>query len=173
MYRIMFPLKLILLSISLLITSCMMNIDEDEMDFLSIEWLDIDYNQNDTTLFLQVEFIPVLLLITSCVIDLEEPIEDSLSIEWLTIDYNQAKNELFMHLEIVPGKEMIDTVIVEIVSENYDSTFVLNDNGIAGDLIAQNNRYSAITEINLPFQDYQFKAMVQTLSSQEFFQNVI
>ena len=46
MYRIMFPLKLILLSISLLITSCMMNVDEDEMDSLSIEWLDIDYNQS-------------------------------------------------------------------------------------------------------------------------------
>ena len=58
MYQIIFSLKLFLVSISLLITSCVMNLDEDEMDSLSIEWTDIDYNQNDTTLSLQVEVTP-------------------------------------------------------------------------------------------------------------------
>ncbi|SVA91593.1 uncharacterized protein METZ01_LOCUS144447 [marine metagenome] len=124
MYRIMFPLKLILLSISLLITSCMMNVDEDEMDSLSIEWLDIDYNQNDTTLFLQVEFIP--------------------------------------------GNKMITEVFVEISSENFDSTIFLNDNGDFGDIIPQNNIFSSFSEIYLPFDDYQFNAVVQTSSLQEF-----
>ena len=113
-------------------------------------------------------FFPVLLLITSCVIDIEGPTDKSLSIEWLTIDYNQTENKLFIHLEIKPGNEMIDSVIVEISSENYDSTFVLNDNGVSGDLIAENNRFSAITEVDLPFEDYQFKAVVYTLSSQEY-----
>ena len=47
---------------------------------------------------------------------------------------------------------------------------VVGDIRATGDLIAQNNRYSAITEINLPFQDYQFKAVVQTSTAQEFFQ---
>ena len=124
MYRIMFPLKLILLSISLLITSCMMNVDEDEMDSVSIEWLDIDYNQNDTTLFLQVEFIP--------------------------------------------GNKMITKVFVEISSENFDSTILLNDNGDFGDIIPQNNIFSSFSEIYLPFDDYQFNAVVQTSSLQEF-----
>ena len=124
MYRIMFPLKLILLSISLLITSCMMNVDEDEMDSLSIEWLDIDYNQNDTTLFLQVEFIP--------------------------------------------GNKMITKVFVEISSENFDSTIFLNDNGDFGDIILQNNIFSSLSEIYLPFDDYQFNAVVQTSSLHEF-----
>ena len=77
MYRIMFPLKLILLSISLLITSCMMNVDEDEMDSLSIEWLDIDYNQNDTTLFLQVEVIPENKMITEVFVEISSENFDS------------------------------------------------------------------------------------------------
>ena len=124
MYRIMFPLKLILLSISLLITSCMMNVDEDEMDSLSIEWLDIDYNQNDTTLFLQVE--------------------------------------------VIPENEMIAEVFVEISSENFDSTIFLNDNGDFGDIILQNNIFSSLSEIYLPFDDYQFNAVVQTSSLHEF-----
>ena len=124
MYRIMSPLKLILLSISLLITSCMMNIDEDEIDFLSIEWLDIDYNQNDTTLFLQVE--------------------------------------------VIPGNKMITEVFVEISSENFDSTIFLNDNGDFGDIILQNNIFSSLSEIYLPFDDYQFNAVVQTSSLHEF-----
>ena len=124
MYRIMFPLKLILLSISLFITSCMMNIDEDEMDSLSIEWLDIDYNQNDTTLFLQVE--------------------------------------------VIPGNKMIRGVFVEISSENFDSTIFLNDNGNFGDIILQNNIFSSLSQIYLPFDDYQFNAVVQTSSLHEF-----
>ena len=124
MYRIMFPLKLILLSISLLITSCMMNVDEDEMDSLSIEWLDIDYNQNDTTLFLQVE--------------------------------------------VIPENKMITKVFVEISSENFDSTIFLNDNGDFGDIILQNNIFSSLSEIYLPFDDYQFNAVVQTSSLHEF-----
>ena len=77
MYRIMFPLKLILLSISLLITSCMMNVDEDEMDSLSIEWLDIDYNQNDTTLFLQVKFIPENKMIQEVFVEISSDNFDS------------------------------------------------------------------------------------------------
>ena len=124
MYRIMFSLKLILLSISLFITSCMMNVDEDEMDFLSIEWLDIDYNQNDTTLFLQVE--------------------------------------------VIPENKMITEVFVEISSENFDSTIFLYDNGDFGDIIPQNNIFSSFSEIYLPFDDYQFNAVVQTSSLQEF-----
>ena len=124
MYRIMFPLKLILLSISLLITSCMMNVDDDEMDSLSIEWLDIDYNQNDTTLFLQVE--------------------------------------------VIPENKMITKVFVEISSENFDSTIFLNDNGNFGDIILQNNIFSSLSQIYLPFDDYQFNAVVQTSSLQEF-----
>ena len=124
MYRIMFPLKLILLSTSLLITSCMMNVDEDEMDSLSIEWLDIDYNQNDTTLFLQVE--------------------------------------------VIPGNKMITEVFVEISSENFDSAIFLNDNGDFGDIILQNNIFSSLSEIYLPFDDYQFNAVVQTSSLHEF-----
>ena len=124
MYRIMFPLKLILLSISLFITSCMMNVGEDEMDSVSIEWLDIDYNQNDTTLFLQVE--------------------------------------------VIPGNKMITEVFVEISSENFDSTIFLYDNGDFGDIIPQNNIFSSFSEIYLPFDDYQFNAVVQTSSLQEF-----
>ena len=124
MYRIMFPLKLILLSISLLITSCMMNVDEDEMDSLSIEWLDIDYNQNNTTLFLQVE--------------------------------------------VIPENKMITEVFVEISSENFDSTIFLNDNGDFGDIIPQNNIFSSFSEFYLSFDDYQFNAVVQTSSLQEF-----
>ena len=124
MYRIMFPLKLILLSISLLITSCMMNVGEDEMDSVSIEWLDIDYNQNDTTLFLQVE--------------------------------------------VIPENKMITKVFVEISSENFDSTILLNDIGDFGDIIPQNYIFSSFSEIYLPFDDYQFNAVVQTSSLQEF-----
>jgi hypothetical protein len=102
----------------------MMNVDEDEMDSLSIEWLDIDYNQNDTTLFLQVE--------------------------------------------VIPENKMITEVFVEISSENFDSTIFLNDNGDFGDIILQNNIFSSLSEIYLPFDDYQFNAVVQTSSLHEF-----
>jgi hypothetical protein len=101
-----------------------MNIDEDEIDSVYIEWLDIDYNQNDTTLFLQVEFIP--------------------------------------------GNKMITEVFVEISSDNFDSTIFLYDNGDFGDIIPQNNIFSSFSEIYLPFDDYQFNAVVQTSSLQEF-----
>ena len=105
-------------------------------------------------------FFPVLLLITSCVVDIEGPTDKSLSIEWLTIDYNQTENKLFIHLEIKPGNEMIDSVTVEISSKNYDLTFVLNDDGNTGDIIAHNNRYSVITEVDLPFEEFQLKAVI-------------
>ena len=66
--------------------------------------------------------------------DIENPTVESLSIEWTTIDYNQIENKLFMQIEIMPGNENIDSVYVEVTSENYDSTFLLNDNGVLGDL---------------------------------------
>ena len=84
----------------------------------------------------------ILVLITSCVLDIENPIEESLSIEWISIDYDQVENQLFLQLEILPVDETIDSITVEVSSENYDSTFVLNDNGVSGDLIAENNRFS-------------------------------
>ena len=123
-YPIKFPLKLIIISISLLITSCVMNVEDLAKNSLSIEWIDIDYNQNDTTLFLQVE--------------------------------------------VIPENKMITEVFVEISSENFDSTIFLNDNGDFGDLIPQNNIFSSFSEIYLPFDDYQFNAIVQISSLQEF-----
>ena len=77
MYRIMFPVKLILLSISIFIISCMVNVDEDEIDSVSIEWIDIDYNQNDTTLFLQVESNPGNELITKVFVEISSVNFDS------------------------------------------------------------------------------------------------
>ena len=118
-------------------------------------------------------FSPLLLIITSCVIDIEEPSGESLSIEWFDINYNQIDDQLYLQVGLTPGNNIVDEVFVIISADNFDLTIFLNDSGVTGDLIAQNNRYSAITEINLPFQDYQFKAVVQTSSSQEFFQNVV
>ena len=121
----------------------------------------------DQNAFLLIQlFFPVLLLITSCVVDIEGPTDKSLSIEWLTIDYNQTENKLFIHLEIKPGNERIDSVTVEISSKNYDSTFVLNDDGNTGDIIAHNNRYSVITEVDLPFEEFQFKAFIDGFESE-------
>ena len=77
MYRIMFPVKLVLLSISIFIISCMVNVDEDEINSVSIEWIDIDYNQNDTTLFLQVESIPGNELITKVFVEISSVNFDS------------------------------------------------------------------------------------------------
>jgi len=107
----------------------------------------------------------ILVLITSCVLDIENPTKESLSIEWITIDYDQVEDKLFLQLEILHANEAIDSVIVKVSSENYDSTFILNDNGISGDVIAKNNRYSVITEVDLPFEDYQFDAFVYTPAS--------
>ena len=100
--------------------------------------------------------------------DIENPSEVSLNIEWIAIEYNQIENKLFMQLEIMQGNEDIDSVYVDVLSENYDSTFILNDNGVSGDLIAQNNRFSIITEVLLPFEEYQFSAKVFTSFSKEY-----
>ena len=100
--------------------------------------------------------------------DIENPIEESLSIEWISIDYDQVENELFLQLKILPVNETIDSVIVEVSSDNYDSTFILNDDGVFGDIIAENNRYSVIAEVDLPFEDYQFDVVVYPLSSKEY-----
>ena len=84
----------------------------------------------------------ILVLISSCVLDIENPIEESLSIEWMSIDYDQVENKLFLQLEILPVNETIDSVIVKVTSVNsvnYDSTFILNDDGENGDIIAENN----------------------------------
>ena len=110
----------------------------------------------------------ILVLITSCILDIENPIEESLSIEWISIDYDQVENKLFLQLEILPVNEIIDSVIVKVSSENYDSTFILNDNGVSGDIIAKNNRYSITAGVDLPFEDYQFDAVVYTLLSKEY-----
>jgi len=105
----------------------------------------------------------ILVLITSCVLDIENPTEESLSIEWITINYDQVGKKLFLQLEIQPINETIDSVIVKVSSENYDSTFILNDNGFFGDIIAENNRYSVISEVDsLPFENYQLDAVVYT-----------
>ena len=110
----------------------------------------------------------ILVLITSCVLDIESPIEESLSIEWISTDYDQVEHKLFLQLEILPVNETIDSVIVKVSSVNYNSTFILKDNGVRGDIIAENNRYSVIAEVDLPFKDYQFDAIVYTLSSKEY-----
>ena len=110
----------------------------------------------------------LLLLIISCVIDIEEPIQESLSIELLEIDYNQIENQLYLQIEVVPGNEVINEVFVTILSNSFDSTVFLNDSATSGDLIPQNNQYSAFTEVDLPFEDYQFNAVVHTLSSREY-----
>ena len=110
----------------------------------------------------------ILVLITSCVLDIENPIEESLSIEWISIDYDQVENKLFLQLEILPENEIINDVFVEISSDNFDSTIFLYDNGDFGDIIPQNNIFSSFSEIYLPFDDYQFNAVVQTSSLQEF-----
>ena len=110
----------------------------------------------------------ILVLITSCVLDIENPIEEPLSIEWISIDYDQVENKLFLQLEILPENEIINDVFVEISSDNFDTTISLNDNGEFGDIIPQNNIFSLFSEIYLPFDDYQFNAVVQTSSLQEF-----
>jgi len=101
-------------------------------------------------------------------LDIESPIEESLSIEWISTDYDQVEHKLFLQLEILPVNETIDSVIVKVSSVNYNSTFILKDNGVRGDIIAENNRYSVIAEVDLPFKDYQFDAIVYTLSSKEY-----
>ena len=115
-------------------------------------------------------FSPIILVVTSCVIDVEEPFEESLFIEQFEVNYNQIDGQLYLQVGIEPGNKIIDEVFVIISANNFNSTIYLNDDGIEGDLVAQNNRFSAIAEINLPFQDYQIKAVVQTSSSQEFIQ---
>jgi len=113
-------------------------------------------------------FFPILFLLTACVIDIDNPKEESLTIEWVIIEYNQVENQLFLQLEILPSDEKIDIVTVEVTSEYFDSIFVLNDNGISGDLVAQNSRFSIITEVDLPFENYEFNAVVYTISSKEY-----
>ena len=115
-------------------------------------------------------FSPLLLIITSCVIDIEEPSGESLYIEWFDINYNQIDDQLYLQVGLTPGNNIVDEVLVIISADNFDLTIFLNDSGVTGDLISQNNRYSAITEINLPFQNYQFKAVVQISTAQEFIQ---
>ena len=109
----------------------------------------------------------ILVLITSCVLDIENPIEESLSIEWISIDYDQVENKLFLQLEILPENKIINDVFVEISSDNFDSTILLNDNGEFGDLISQNYKYSSLSEIYLPFDDYQFKAVIDGFEPEE------
>jgi len=117
---------------------------------------------------LKLIIISISLLITSCVMNVEDLAENSLSIEWINIDYNQNDTTLFLQVEVILENKMITEVFVEISSENFDSTIFLNDNGDFGDLIPQNNIFSSFSEIYLPFDDYQFNAIVQISSLQEF-----
>jgi hypothetical protein len=100
--------------------------------------------------------------------NVEDLAENSLSIEWINIDYNQNDTTLFLQVEVILENKMITEVFVEISSENFDSTIFLNDNGDFGDLVPQNNIFSSFSEIYLPFDDYQFNAIVQISSLQEF-----
>lgn len=118
-----------------------------------------------------VSIIPLLLLITSCVVNVDNSEKDSLSVEWIDIDYNQNDNALFLQIEVFPVNETINKVLVEISSDKFDTTIVLNDNGESGDIIPQNNIFSLFSEFYLPFDDYQFKAVVQTILLQDFIKN--
>ena len=65
-----------------------------------------------------------------------------------------------------PAKGMkVDVYFISTKREKIKSV-VLNDDGNTGDIIAHNNRYSVITEVDLPFEEFQFKAIIDGLESE-------
>ena len=104
-------------------------------------------------------FITILFFL-SCVNDIKNPVINSESINWINIDYNQIDNKLFLQLEVISNEHIVDSVNIKFFSKNFNDTILLNDNGVNGDLISGNNRFSAIKNIDLPFEEYQLETII-------------
>ena len=119
----------------------------------------------------------ILFFASSCVTEVDLSIDESIIIDWNLIDYDQINKKLFIKLNIENDIEVINNVSVNIYGESFpiDTTVILNDVGNNGDLISQNNIYSAEIDIELNFQSYVFTAIVQNITLDEYFKlkNVI
>ena len=108
------------------------------------------------------KLVAILFLVTSCVIDTNNSEDNSLIVNWIEIDYNQIEKKLFMQLEVIPNNITIEEVNIHITSNAIDTVLQLNDDGIGGDILPQNNRFSVLKEFDIPFGTYQFNAEIQT-----------
>ena len=112
-----------------------------------------------------VILLSIVLIITSCVKEITSSPEDPLTLDWVLIDYDQINQKLFIKLNLDPWKEEINDVSVNITAHTFpiDTTIILSDDGNNGDLISQNNIYSAEVDMELNYQNYQFIAIVNDL----------
>ena len=112
-----------------------------------------------------VILLSILLVISSCVKEITSSPEDPLILDWVLIDYDQINQKLFIGLNLKPGPEEINDVSVNITADTFpiDTTITLLDDGINGDLISQNNIYSAEVDMELNYQNYQFIVFVNNL----------
>ena len=112
--------------------------------------------------FLLIHLLSILSI--SCVLNIDNKAEEVLSAKWIDLNYNQNDNSLFLQIEILPKTEIVNMVLIDINSTNFDTSFLLNDSGEFGDIIPQNNIFSKIINIELPYNDYQVDAIINTAS---------
>ena len=100
-------------------------------------------------------YLIYIIIFTACIRDIQAP-ELTTGVTELVFDYDQLNKTLYLKVGVEPGSEMIDSVEVVIFNSEIglDSTFVLNDEGLSGDLIARNNTYSLQVPIELAFLSY-------------------
>ncbi|MDP6937069.1 MAG: hypothetical protein QGF36_06525 [Candidatus Marinimicrobia bacterium] len=101
----------------------------------------------------------LICLFTACVQDIQAPVFIA-NIHSTEIDYDQINKTLYLKVVVEPGDEIIDSVVVSIMNSELgmDTSFMLNDEGRSGDLIAGNNTYALQVPIELEFLTYTVKA---------------
>ncbi len=99
--------------------------------------------------------ILLICLFTACVQDIHTPVFTT-NISTTEIDYDQINNNLYLKVDVEPGDEIIDSVHISFMNSEIgmDTSFILNDEGRSGDLIAGNNTYSLQVPIELEFLTY-------------------
>jgi len=114
-------------------------------------------------------FILFTLCLWSCISEIQDPQEVYINISNFQVDYDQLANRIFLQVTTETENYTIADVQVQITAEDplMDTIFTLNDSAKGGDLIAMNSIYSGVFDIQLSFQEYQFRAVAQTHSGIE------
>ena len=114
-------------------------------------------------------FILFTLCLWSCISEIQDPQEVYINISNFQVDYDQLANRIYLQVTTETENYTIADVQVQITGEDplMDTIFTLNDSAKGGDLIAMNSIYSGVFEIQLSFQEYQFRAVAQAHSGIE------
>ena len=114
----------------------------------------------------------LLLIFWACVSEINEPVESTLTLDNFIIDYDQISHTLFLQAGDFQDRDL-ETVQVQVTADDnsLNTSIILNDDGIEGDILAQNGIYSKLIEIELSYLKHQFTVLVESEDGESIIQS--